>query len=124
MSRPIVTLADQCEAMGLPRAAMVDLIRIINAGERAEMAAHRARANRGNPRFKARTNGRARLTGLIPPEDFARWVRQKNFGWAGMRSAEGRKELFKAHPEYAVETVSGKCTVGYTGANRKVVKRY
>lgn len=137
MQRGIITLADHCEASGLPRSAMIDLIRIINANERAQMRALAARQRAGTRRVMLRPlrlGGRdlGRVTAEIDARVFARLVKQKNFGWAGLRSAEGRKELVKAGLATPVETVSGKTQVGYTGpshafgytGNRKIVKRY
>lgn len=61
----------------------------------------------------------------IPRELFFHLMQQKNFGWEGLTSDEGMRDLMKAHPVCRVKTVSGKTTVsayvpkGGTSARRK-----
>lgn len=49
----------------------------------------------------------------IPRELFFHLLQQKNFGWEGLTSDEGMRDLKKTHPVCAVKTVSGKTTVGW-----------
>ena len=54
----------------------------------------------------------------IPAKLFFHLLQQKNFGWEGMTSDEGMRDLLKTHPVCRVKSVSGKITVGYLGSNR------
>ena len=57
----------------------------------------------------------ARVEARIPKGLFFHLMQQKNFGWDGMSSDEGMRDLLKTHPACRVKTVSGKITVGYGG---------
>lgn len=60
----------------------------------------------------------------IPKHVFFGLMQQKNFGWEGLTSDEGMRDVLKAYPQFGVKTVSGKTVVGYrrageTGKRRK-----
>lgn len=59
-----------------------------------------------------------RVEARIPKALFFHLMQQKNFGWDGLTSDEGMRDLLKAHPVCAVKTVSGKTTVGYGDGGR------
>jgi len=50
----------------------------------------------------------------IPADLLFRLGQQKNFGWDGIYSDEGMRDIVKAHPFTKVKTVSGKTTVPVT----------
>lgn len=60
-----------------------------------------------------------RVESRIPKGLFFHLLQQKNFGWEGLTSDEGQRDLKKAWPMCAVKTVSGKTTVGWTAGNRQ-----
>lgn len=49
----------------------------------------------------------------IPEDLLFRLGQQKNFGWEGIFSDEGQRDIRKAHPFTEVKTVSGKTISGY-----------
>lgn len=49
----------------------------------------------------------------IPKKLFFHLLQQKNFGYDGLTSDEGMRDLLKAWPSCRVKTISGKTTVGY-----------
>jgi len=49
----------------------------------------------------------------LPAELVFRLGLQPNFGWDGLHSDEGMRDLLKAHPCCRVKTISGKTTVGW-----------
>lgn len=52
-----------------------------------------------------------RVRRRMPAALFFHLMQQKNFGWDGMTSDEGQRDLDKAYPTTTVKTISGKCTV-------------
>jgi hypothetical protein len=65
-----------------------------------------------------------RVEARIPRAAFFQLLQQKNFGYEGMMSDEGMRDLLKAFPQCRVQTVSGKLVVGVGGVPRKTVKKY
>lgn len=68
-----------------------------------------------------------RVIARIPKTAFFQLLKQDNFGYEGMMSDEGMKDIFKAFPQCKVKTVSprifsGQC--GWEGGNRQRVKSY
>jgi len=59
-----------------------------------------------------------RVEARIPKELFFHLMQQKNFGYDGLTSDEGMRDLLKTHPVCAVKTVSGRTTVGYGSGAR------
>lgn len=57
-----------------------------------------------------------RVEARIPKRLFFHLMKQKNFGWEGLTSNEGMRDLLKAYPICKVKTISGKTTVP-VGAN-------
>jgi hypothetical protein len=54
-----------------------------------------------------------RVEARIPKALAFHLLQQKNFGWDGLTSDEGMRDLLKTHPACRVKTISGKTTVGY-----------
>lgn len=52
-----------------------------------------------------------RVESRIPKGLFFHLMKQKNFGWEGLTSDEGQRDIAKAFPFTRVKTVSGKLTV-------------
>ena len=64
-----------------------------------------------------------RVRRRMPACVFFHLMKQKNFGWDGMASDEGQRELDKAYPTTKVTTISGKTTVGWKpGMSREGAK--
>lgn len=55
----------------------------------------------------------------IPKKVFMHLAMQKNFGMAGLGDDGEMKKFLKANPAFAVKTISGKTTVGWTGPARR-----
>lgn len=61
----------------------------------------------------------------IPQELFFHLLHQKNFGYEGLVSDEGQRDIIKRWPVCKVKTVTGKIQSGWTGTgNRRTVKVY
>ena len=63
-----------------------------------------------------------RVEARIPKALFFHLMQQKNFGWEGMTSDEGMRDLLKTHPVCRVKTVSGKTVVGYGSGKRGLTR--
>ena len=59
-----------------------------------------------------------RVRRRMPADLFFHLMQQKNFGWEGMTSEEGQRDLDKAYPTTTVKTISGRTTVGWRGPAR------
>ena len=57
-----------------------------------------------------------RVESRIPKKLFFHLMQQKNFGWEGLTSDEGQRDLRKTHPACFPKTVSGKIMTGYRKA--------
>jgi hypothetical protein len=55
------------------------------------------------------------LESRMPADIWWHLYKQPNYGWEGLRSDEGQKELKKAYPIFFPKQVSGKITVGWRG---------
>ena len=64
-----------------------------------------------------------RVRSRIPAKLFFHLLKQKNFGWEGLTSEEGQRDILKTNPVCRVKTVSGKTTVGYVGEKQKIESR-
>jgi hypothetical protein len=67
-----------------------------------------------------------RVIARIPKTAFFQLIKQKNFGYEGMMSDEGMKDIFKAFPQCRVKTISPRIfsgTGGWSG-KRQTVKSY
>lgn len=62
-----------------------------------------------------------RVESRIPKRVFFHLLKQKNFGFEGLASDEGQRDLRRQWPQFAVETVSGRPTVGY---RRRAARRW
>lgn len=60
-----------------------------------------------------------RVRRRMPAALFFHLMQQKNFGWEGMASEEGQRDLDKAYPTTTVKTISGKCVVGASGRSAR-----
>lgn len=54
-----------------------------------------------------------RVLARIPTTEFFQLMQQKNFGYEGLNSDEGLRDLLRDRPHCRVKTVSGKTVVGY-----------
>lgn len=54
-----------------------------------------------------------RVRNRIPARLFFHLLQQRNFGWEGLTSEEGQRDLEKKWPVVKLKTVSGRCTVGF-----------
>lgn len=126
----VITVADFCESAGWPSYMVGELYEALVSRQTAELAAHETRM--------ARTAGRPDNTALplrdeegdfgviearIPATLFFNLAQRENFGWEGLQSDEGIKDILRDVPQSRVKTVSGKVTVGWTG-RRERVKSY
>jgi hypothetical protein len=117
--------------MGLPISMVPDVIEVFQQRELAEHAAHETRMRRcaGRPDNRALPyrdeSGYewGRVEARIPKTLFWNLATRKNFGWEGLHSEEGIKEILKDNPQCRVETVSLRTVSGWT-PGRKVVKKY
>lgn len=127
----IHTVADFCEGLGLPISAVPDVCEAFQQRELVQLAAAQARMQRcaGRPDHQAlplmdEGDEFGRVEARIPKEVFFNLMQRPGFGWEGLVSDEGMKDVLKAFPVCKVETVSGKIMTGYTGVKRTTVKRY
>lgn len=125
------TIADYCEALGLPVSMVPEVVEAFQRRELVEIARHEARMARaaGRPDGEALPLTDAgqefgRVEARIPATLFFNLAQRKGFGYAGLVSDDGLKDVLKDNPQCRVKTVSGKIVSGWTGPGRRVVKRY
>lgn len=111
--------ADAAAAAETPeqeRAAVMAVMREKEAMQIGLMYARLAKAS-DNPHLQERLPVRESgddigvVEARIPADLLFRLGQQKNFGWDGVYSNEGMRDIIKAHPFTKVKTVSGKTTV-------------
>lgn len=126
----ICTVADFCEGLGFPRTFVGELIDAFKRREVLELARHEERMMRtaGRPDNEAlplMDDGHewARVEARIPKTLFWNLAMRDGFGWEGLSSDEGIRDILRDHPQCRVKTVSGRAQSGWT-PTRKVVKRY
>lgn len=115
--------ADRAAAATTPQEEMRAVMGVLAHKEAIQMGLIGARMNRLSQapraieRLPLRDGGDdfGRVEARIPVDLFFHLMQQKNFGWDGMASDEGMRDLLKTHPACRVKTVSGKITVGYRG---------
>lgn len=130
----ITTLADFCEQNGLPVTMVPEVAEAFQRMDLVEKAKIEERVMRcgGRPDNQAlpfRDEDGTELGCIearIPKDVFFRFAQQENFGWAGLQSDDGMRDLLKAFPQFKVETVSGRIFSGWGGkfAGRRTVKKY
>lgn len=129
----VVTLEDFCEAQGLPYSAVGELVEVLQEREvfslakvNMEMGRRGSRPYRGREALPLTDGGDefGRVEARIPKTLFFNLLGQKRFGWEGLTSDEGLKDVLRDFPQCRVETVSGKIVSGYTGPSRTIVKKY
>ena len=78
-----------------------------------------------NERMPLRDGGDdwATVEASIPAKHLFQLMQQKNFGYEGLMSDEGMRDLLKAYPQFRVKTVSGRVQSGWT-PGRRVVKKW
>ncbi len=129
---PIQTLADFCENLGLPLTAVPEVVEILQQRELAQLSAHEARMRRcaGRPDAEALPlrddEGQefGRVEARIPKTLFFNLAQRKGFGWEGLMSDEGLRDLLRDNPQCRVKTVSGRIVSGYRGPSRKTIRKY
>ncbi len=107
------------------------LVQILQNRQVLNCARQMAKLNRcakrpNNVALPLREDGQdfGRVEARIPATMFMQLMQQKNFGYEGLMSDDGMKDILRDFPQCRVETVSGKVTVASGFAGRKVVKRY
>jgi hypothetical protein len=126
----IHTLADFCESLGLPVTMVPDVMEAFQRRELAELAAHEARLARtaGRPDHEVLPLRDAEgefgmVEARIPETLFFNLMARKSFGWEGLTSDEGMRDILRDNPQCRVKTVSGRIQSGWT-PGRKVFKKY
>lgn len=128
----IVGLAEFCEETGQDIHRAVEVMQVLADEEVFELAKHEAAVAQcnGNPRKEARPledegHEWARVEARIPARHFFNFLQNPNFGYEGLTSPDGMKDILKAYPQFGVKTVSGKVQgIGFGAGPRNVVKRY
>lgn len=130
-SKSVFTIADFCESMGLPVCMVPDVVEAFQRRELAELAAHEARMQRcaGRPDNEAlplrdeEGNEFGQVEARIPKAFFGNLLARNGFGFEGLVSDDGIRDLLRDNPQCRVKTVSGRITSGWT-PGRKTVKNY
>jgi len=124
------TLSDFCQASGLPITMVPDVIKVFQQRELAELSAHQARMNRAAGRPDSEVLPLSDSEGefgvveaRIPKTLFFNLMARPNFGWEGLTSDEGMRDILRDNPQCRVKTVSGRVQVGWQ-PTRKTVKKY
>ena len=127
----VVTLAEFCESSGLPATVVPQLVEVLQERELVELARHESRMKRcaaspSQERLPVRDaeGDFGVVEASIPKTLFYNLLARENFGWEGLTSDEGLRDILKDNPQCRVKTVSGKTVVGWRGPQRKVVKKY
>jgi hypothetical protein len=127
----MMTLAQFCEERGQSLAATVDLMRVLQDEQTFEMARHNALLNRrGASELECKPivdqgDELGRVKWHMSGKAFFHLMQQKNFGYDGLMSKEGDRDIVKGFPQFRVRTVSGKVVgVGFGPGKRTTVKRY
>lgn len=129
-ARELIEAADACDAAAnaadgqAERRAMMQVIAHQEAIQIGLINARLARLSQtphAHERLPLRDDGDdiGRVESRIPKGLFFHLLHQKNFGWEGLTSDEGQRDIMKAHPACRVKTVSGKITSGWTGSGRR-----
>lgn len=135
LASELIQAADACDAAAnatSQQEEMRAMMSVFRHQEALQIGMIAARMNRlssvpyAHERIPLRDDGDdiGRVESRIPKEMFFHLLKQKNFGWEGLTSDEGQRDIAKAHPAVRVKTISGKITSGYTGQNRRRVKSY
>lgn len=122
--------ADKAAEAQTPQEEMRAVMEVLAHRETIQIGLIGARMNRcsQNPhqeeRLPVREDGDdiGRVEARIPKGLFFHLMQQRNFGWDGMTSDEGMRDLLKTHPVCAVKTVTGRTTVS-VGANLTTGRR-
>lgn len=127
----MITLADFCEQSGLPATVVPQLIETLQQRELVSLARHEARMRRcaGRPDrevlpLRDAEGEFGEIEARIPKTLFYNLLTRDNFGWDGLLSDEGMRDILRDNPQCRVKTVSGKTVVGWRGPSRRIVKKY
>lgn len=128
----IETLEQFCEATGGDARDAVNVIKALESRQVFNCARQNARlarcAGNGMPERKPlMEDGHewGRVEASIPRTMFFQLMQQKNFGYEGLTSEDGIKDILRDYPQCRVKTVSGKAVIGVSGfGNRRSVKSY
>ncbi len=137
----LLTAAKNCEKYAKAetiqeeRMAMADIVaseHIINAAlmaKRMKQFGGLTMTGRQEERRPIQVEGQdwAYVESRMPADIWWHLYKQKNYGWEGLKSNEGQKELRKAYPVFFPKQVSGKMQVGWTGnvsASKRVKVRF
>ena len=130
MSKPIYTLFDFCESLGLPVTSVPDVVEAFQRRELVELSLHEARMSRAAGRpdnevlpLRDEQGEFGVVEARIPRTLFFNLMARKGFGYEGLTSDEGMRDILRDNPQCRVRTVSGRIMSGWT-PGRKVVKTY
>ncbi len=126
----IITPNSFCEKLGWPAWMVPELINAFADRELAKLATYNARAEA----CAARPDNQAlplcdeghefgRVEARIPITLAGNLLARKGFGYEGLMSDEGIKDILRDNPVCRVETISGVTRSGWT-PGRKTVKKY
>lgn len=115
--------ADLAAAAETPQQEYAAVMEVLRHKEAIEIGLIQAAMNRCSTaprleeRLPLRENGDdiGRVEARIPKRLFFHLLQQRNFGYEGLTSDEGMRDLKKAFPVVNVKTVSGKTTVAMNG---------
>lgn len=131
---PIETVSEFCRGLGLPEWMAGELVNELADRERHELRVHQARMQRS----AGRPDGEALplrdeqgeewgvVEARIPAALAYNLAQRPGFGWEGLTSDEGMRDLLRDNPQCRVKTV-GRIQSGWTGAachGRKIIKKY
>lgn len=129
-NKPIFTLYDFCEALGLPVTSVPDVVDAFHRRELLELSRHETRMARcaGRPDHEVLplrdSEGEFGVVeARIPRTLFFNLMARKGFGYEGLTSDEGLRDILRDNPQCRVRTVTGKIMSGWT-QGRRVVKNY
>lgn len=125
-------LPDMSDLVQIKPAHLGALVQALERKQFEHIAVHRARLERiGGPlpeheRLPLMEDGHefGRVEARMTKAAYFQLMNQKNFGYEGLTSDEGMRDILKAFPQFRVKTVSGKIVSGWRGPARTTVKRY
>lgn len=127
----IQSLSQFCASLGLPPELAPEIINALADRELLALTRHQARMARCAGRPDAEALPLRDETGQdfgvvearIPRALFGNLLARPNFGWDGLTSDEGLRDLLRDNPQCRVQTVSGRIRSGWT-PGRRVMKKY
>jgi hypothetical protein len=130
--KDIVGLAEFCESQGMDPRRAFDVMRTLADKQVLHCAVAEAKLGRASQVMERTArpledDGHewGRIEARIPQAVWFQLQQQENFGFEGLMSDEGMRDILKRWPQCRVKAVSGKVTgVGFGAGPRTVVKNY